>query len=130
MRRALWGGRGTRLTKLVAVAMRELDTFSALVGDIYDAALDPGLWSSALHKACQYIGAGAATLSSQETWRRTVHFHFLGCRPAFVVLDVLKHEMIQPELISRALGLRCQFLLCNHETSPDIACRRSLRRRS
>jgi DNA-binding CsgD family transcriptional regulator len=77
--------------------MRELDTFSALVGDIYDAALDPGLWSSALHKACQYIGAGAATLSSQETWRRTVHFHFSsGADPHYLQLYEEKYHRLNP----------------------------------
>jgi DNA-binding CsgD family transcriptional regulator len=85
------------LAKLVAVAMRELDTFSALVGDIYDASLDPALWPSALDKACQYIGASAATLSSQETWRRTARFHFSsGADPHYLQLYEEKYHKLNP----------------------------------
>ena len=56
--------------------MHEVEMFSALVGDIYDASLDSSLWSTVLQKACSYVGGSAATLTSQETWRRTTQVHF------------------------------------------------------
>src|SRR4029453_19085401 len=57
-------------------AMPELEQFSALVGDVYDASLDPALWSAVFAKACGFIGASAATLSSQATLGNTSHFYY------------------------------------------------------
>jgi DNA-binding winged helix-turn-helix (wHTH) protein/DNA-binding CsgD family transcriptional regulator len=37
---------------------------SALIGDIYDAALDPSLWSNVLARTSKYAGAAAASLAS------------------------------------------------------------------
>lgn len=35
--------------------MSEMEHFSALVGDIYDASLDPSLWSSVLEKITRFV---------------------------------------------------------------------------
>ena len=37
---------------------------SALIGDIYDAALDPSLWTKVLEKSSRFAGAAAASLAS------------------------------------------------------------------
>jgi DNA-binding winged helix-turn-helix (wHTH) protein len=37
---------------------------SALIGDIYDAALDPALWGNVLEKSSRFAGAAAASLTS------------------------------------------------------------------
>jgi DNA-binding CsgD family transcriptional regulator len=108
--------------------MPELDTFSALVGEIYDASLRPALWPAVLQKACRYIGGSSASLSSQETWRRTVHFHFTWnadqryltlykdkyhrLNPAFptvLFFDVEEPHSIVPDCITRKEFCRSRF---------------------
>ena len=37
--------------------MGELEQVSALIGDIYDAALDPKLWPSVFESTCKYVRA-------------------------------------------------------------------------
>jgi len=76
---------------------REL--FSVLVGDIYDASLDPTLWPTVLQKACKYIGGSAASLSSEETWRRTAYFYFAwGADPHYMRLYEEKYRKLNPAI--------------------------------
>jgi hypothetical protein len=42
--------------------MREAERFSALIGDIYDAALDPSRWVGALAQTARFVGGPAASL--------------------------------------------------------------------
>jgi hypothetical protein len=51
--------------------MREADELSLVVGDIYDASLDPKLWPKAIESVCGYIGAASASLHSQDSITRT-----------------------------------------------------------
>src|SRR5262245_65845462 len=46
--------------------MDDLQTASDLVGDIYDAALDSGLWPDVLKATCEYIGGATSALMSQD----------------------------------------------------------------
>src|ERR1700733_13729135 len=39
-----------------------VNTFSDLIGDIYETALDPSLWDSALEKCTRFVGGAAAAL--------------------------------------------------------------------
>jgi len=41
-----------------------------LIGDIYDAALDPGLWVNALERTCTYVGGVAAALQSHDVLQK------------------------------------------------------------
>ena len=47
--------------------MREVEQVSSLIGDIYDAALDPALWADVLGKARDFVGGSAAVLYSKDT---------------------------------------------------------------
>ena len=49
----------------------ETEIFSALIGEVYDAALDPGVWSAALAKIAAYVGGDAAVLAIREISNRT-----------------------------------------------------------
>jgi DNA-binding CsgD family transcriptional regulator len=40
----------------------ELDALSNLIGEIYDAAIDPSLWQRALESSCAFVGASSAVL--------------------------------------------------------------------
>jgi DNA-binding CsgD family transcriptional regulator len=48
------------------MAMREPERLSALIGDIYDAALDPALWVDVLGKTRAFIGGWAIALSWKD----------------------------------------------------------------
>jgi DNA-binding CsgD family transcriptional regulator len=50
--------------------MREADELSRVVGDIYDASLDPALWPTAIESICGYVGAASASLHSQDSVSR------------------------------------------------------------
>ncbi len=46
--------------------LSELEQFSALIGDIYDAALEPSLWCSVLQKICAFVPGSYATIFVQD----------------------------------------------------------------
>ena len=50
--------------------MREAEELSQVVGDIYDASLDPALWPTAIESVCRYVGAASAGLHSQDAISR------------------------------------------------------------
>ena len=56
--------------------MREADELSRVIGDIYDASLDPALWPEILETACAYVGGCAANLHSQDSISRTANSYF------------------------------------------------------
>ena len=64
--------------------MSDIEQFSELIGDIYDASLDPGLWSRVFKNACEFIGASAATLASHDMVHRgaTVFYNW-GFAPGY-----------------------------------------------
>src|SRR4051812_29027190 len=51
--------------------MTEAQPVSALIGDIYDAALDPGLWPRVLQKGCAFVGGVACNLYAEDPATRT-----------------------------------------------------------
>jgi hypothetical protein len=46
--------------------MYDAETLSQLIGDVYDAALDPSLWEGVLVKAREFVGGFAAALFSKN----------------------------------------------------------------
>ena len=79
--------------------MSEIDQFSALIGDIYDASLDPALWPTVLQKTCGYIGGSIATLNSHDTVRRTTQTYFVwGVDPHYLQLYEAKYCKLNPAL--------------------------------
>jgi DNA-binding CsgD family transcriptional regulator len=51
--------------------MPDIDSFSAMVGDIYDAALDPALWPDVLAQSSKFVGGCAAGLYSKDSVARS-----------------------------------------------------------
>jgi hypothetical protein len=51
--------------------MAQLEQTSKLIGDIYDAALDPALWTSVLEQIAHFVGGTAAALYAKDTVRKT-----------------------------------------------------------
>ena len=62
----------------------DAERLSALIGDIYDAALDPSRWVGVLHKAREFVGGSAAALFSKDACRREPQrlLRRRRCRPA------------------------------------------------
>jgi DNA-binding CsgD family transcriptional regulator len=51
--------------------MQEGEQLSQLIGDIYDAALDPAQWSAALRQSRAFVGGASAALYSKNAVRKT-----------------------------------------------------------
>lgn len=60
--------------------MSEVETVSALIGDIYDAALDPALWPRVLDSISGYVGVAQTNLSSHDNIRKSTDLYFVSAR--------------------------------------------------
>jgi len=61
------------------MAMDEALQLSALIGDIYDAALDPVLWTTVVEKVGRFVGGSGASIFSQDSVRKTGNaYYFFG----------------------------------------------------
>jgi DNA-binding CsgD family transcriptional regulator len=77
--------------------MAEVEEVSSLIGEIYDAALDPALWPSAFAKAREYTGSSQFSLFTQETIRNTAELYFSsGLEPEYERLYKEKYCRINP----------------------------------
>ena len=56
--------------------MSEVETVSALIGDIYDAALDPALWPEVFDQVSAYVGAAGTMLYSHDNIRKRADLYF------------------------------------------------------
>jgi DNA-binding CsgD family transcriptional regulator/PAS domain-containing protein len=55
---------------------------SALIGDIYDAALEPALWASVVESAVGFVGGSAGAIFSRDSVRMTGNsYHQFGVDP-------------------------------------------------
>jgi DNA-binding CsgD family transcriptional regulator len=108
--------------------MSDIERFSGLVGDIYDAALDPALWPGVLVGACEFVGASAASLASHDMIQRgTTVFYNWGfdtgyakiyaescCRinpffPTAIFFDLETVHAPVPECVAREEFCRSRF---------------------
>lgn len=48
-----------------------------LVGDIYDAALDPDLWVDVLRQVSDFVGGPSSALFSTDVARQTQRFNYI-----------------------------------------------------
>jgi DNA-binding CsgD family transcriptional regulator len=70
---------------------------SSLIGDIYDAVVDQTLWTGALDKAAQFVGAQAGILLWQDTASMSVELiHAFGIEPRYVDLYVERYAKLDP----------------------------------
>ena len=80
--------------------MREADELSRVIGDIYDASLDPALWPTAIESICGYVGAASASLHSQDSVSRATDALFWWGRessaPHFFKIYQEKYGKINP----------------------------------
>ena len=86
--------------------MGELEQVPSLIGDIYDAALDPALWPRVLHTTCDFVGGCAASLwrnraeLSQHSSSLSAHFYYSwGTDPHYTKLYQEKYIKINPGVV-------------------------------
>jgi hypothetical protein len=64
--------------------MQEAEQILPLIGDIYDAALDPVAWPRALEKTARFVGGRAAGLLTRDAARKTGNIHYqVGFDPRY-----------------------------------------------
>jgi DNA-binding CsgD family transcriptional regulator/PAS domain-containing protein len=78
--------------------MREHEQLSSLIGDIYDAALDPSLWLPVLGKARGYVGGSSSALYSKDAVRKSGKLHYQegDIDPHFRKLYVERYATLDP----------------------------------
>jgi DNA-binding CsgD family transcriptional regulator len=77
--------------------MGEVEDVSALIGEVYDASLDPSLWPAAFDRACKFVGGTEASLHSQDTVHKVANVYFASTNsPRYRTLYVDKYFKINP----------------------------------
>jgi DNA-binding CsgD family transcriptional regulator len=77
--------------------MSEIEQFSALVGDIYDASLDPSLWTGVLERICAFVPAAVGNIFIQDAVAKRANAGFMwGMDSAWERLYLEKYVKINP----------------------------------
>lgn len=75
----------------------DIEQISALIGDVYDAALDPALWPSVLQKICAFVPGSASNIFSQDAIKKAANRYFMwGIDPYYDSLYVEKYAALNP----------------------------------
>lgn len=76
----------------------EMELFSLLVGNVYDAAFDPSLWENALRYATMFVGGVAAALYAKDATAKTgtIFHQDGGIEPRYVKLYFNKYVKLDP----------------------------------
>jgi PAS domain-containing protein len=85
--------------------VREIEHLSALIGNIYDAALDPARWIDVLDKTARFVGGPAASLVSKDAVSKTGEFAFqFGLDEQYVQLYFDKYIRLDPNTTGQVLA--------------------------
>ncbi len=77
--------------------MSEDDELSCVVGSIYDAALDPALWTDALAKIAEFVGGQAGALGSKDMVSKFVNVdHHVGLDLQYMQMHSETHGEFDP----------------------------------
>jgi hypothetical protein len=99
--------------------MDEVEEASQLIGDIYDAALDPSLWPHVLERTCGYIGGLAAGLLSQDSVHKNATFHFVwGDDAHYTQLYNETYSKINPTTLATLLQARAGEVIALSDVIP------------
>jgi hypothetical protein len=89
-----WKARSFHLT---AAPMSEPEQLSALIGDIYDAALDSALWAGVLEKSACFVGGPAAGLFWKDAATKSGDAAYgYGIEPYYQQLYFEKYIKLDP----------------------------------
>jgi DNA-binding CsgD family transcriptional regulator len=85
-------------------AMVENEQLSSLIGAIYDASLDPGLWSDVLESIAGFVGGPASALVRHDVSAQSASFYYSwGDDPHYTRLYLDKYLKLNPTLPSMQL---------------------------
>jgi DNA-binding CsgD family transcriptional regulator/PAS domain-containing protein len=77
--------------------MSESELVSQLIGDTYDAALDPTLWRGVLEKIAGFVGGQSAGLGSRDSLSKAANAHYtFGCDPHYLQLQIDTYAKFDP----------------------------------
>jgi len=79
------------------MTMDQEEKLSELIGEIYDAALDPSLWNGVVGKAARFVGGSAAAIFSKSPTALNGHIYFeFGTDPHYRQLYFDKYIKLDP----------------------------------
>ena len=80
-----------------AGSMSETELLSQIVGNIYDAALDPARWCGALKKVAGFVGGQSAGLGSIDSVSKDLNACYtFGCDPHYLQLHIDTYVKFDP----------------------------------
>ena len=103
--------------------MDDAERLSLLIGDIYDAALDPGRWPDVLGKVRDYVGGCAAGLYAKDASSKSGNLHYDDGRiePRYAQLYFEKYVKVDPSNVRHFFGEICEP---HHRIRPPETLRR------
>lgn len=86
--------------------MADVEQLPSLIGDIYDAAIDPSRWSAVLAKARDFVGGSAAAVFSKDTSSKgfNVYYHCGGIDPHYQQLYFDTYAKLDPTTTAHVLA--------------------------
>jgi DNA-binding CsgD family transcriptional regulator len=80
--------------------MDEAEQVSDLIGDIYDATLDPSLWTGTLERTCHFVVGVAASLQSHDLIQQNACFYYTwNDNPEYTKSYVEKYVKLNPAIV-------------------------------
>src|SRR3954470_14926180 len=77
--------------------MPENQDLNRLIGDIYDATLDPALWTGVVGKIVAHVGGQAGGLALQDSVRKNVNvFYEVGFDPQAIQVYLETYSQFDP----------------------------------
>jgi DNA-binding CsgD family transcriptional regulator len=103
--------------------MNETEQVSRLIGDIYDAALDPALWPRTLEAIASFIPVSAVNLFAQDALKKSANvFYVHGLDPAYIQAYFDTYIKINP-LFPTALFFEVGRIVTEDEVLPRAQLR-------
>jgi len=86
--------------------MAEAEQLSSVIGDIYDAALDPALWPDVLAESARFVGGFAAGLLFKDATRKSGNLYYEsgGIAPRYKQLYFDTYVRLDPSTTSHVLA--------------------------
>jgi DNA-binding CsgD family transcriptional regulator len=99
--------------------MDEAEEVSRLIGDVYDASLDPASWPKALERTCRYVEGVASILLSQDSAQKSAEFHFSwGDDPEYARSYRETYVKMNPLLLPMVLSTETGSVVANSDLIP------------
>jgi DNA-binding CsgD family transcriptional regulator len=99
--------------------MSELEHLSAVIGQIYDAALDPSLWPAVLESVCGFVGGYTGNIFIQDSQRTNTQFLATwGLDPTYWRAYLDKYGKLNPAMPTMLL-LDAGRVISSNDVVPD-----------